>query len=80
MLALVHGDTPTQHDETLAAQWPVVRAALDRLHPRYQEVIALRYLSEFSTEEAAAALGVSKPVLAVTLHRALKALEKEVGR
>ena len=62
------------------ADWPRVRAALDRLRPRYQEVIALRYLAGLSADEAADALGTSKSVLAVTLHRALRALEREVGR
>jgi RNA polymerase sigma-70 factor (ECF subfamily) len=67
-------------DAELLADWPAVRAALDRLSPRYQEVIALRYLGGMSAGDAAAALGVTKPVLAVTLHRALRALAKEVGR
>ena len=80
LLALVRDDEPGDDDPGLAAQWPSVRAALDRLRPRYQEVIALRYLSELSADQAAAALGISKPVLAVTLHRALRALEREVGR
>lgn len=60
------------------ADWPRVRTALDGLRPRYQEVIALRYLSGLSPDDAAAALGLSKPVLAVTLHRALAALGRAV--
>jgi RNA polymerase sigma-70 factor (ECF subfamily) len=62
------------------ADWPRVRAALDRLRPRYQEVITLRYLGGMSADDAAAQLGTTKPVLAVTLHRALRALEREVQR
>jgi RNA polymerase sigma-70 factor (ECF subfamily) len=54
--------------------------ALDSLRPRYQEALTLRYLSGFSADEAAAAMGCSKPVLAVTLHRALSALRREVER
>ena len=53
-----------------------LRRALSTLRPRYQEAISLRYLAGLSHEEAAAALGVSKPVMAVTLHRALAALRK----
>ena len=53
-----------------------MRRALSTLRPRYQEAISLRYLAGLSHEEAAAALGVSKPVMAVTLHRALAALRK----
>ena len=62
----------------LLADWPRVRAALDGLRPRYQEVIVLRYLSGLSADDAATALGISKPVLAVTLHRALTALGRAV--
>ena len=53
-----------------------VRAALGTLAPRYQEVITLRYLAGMTTDEAAAAMGCSKPTLAVALHRALKALKR----
>lgn len=62
----------------LLADWPRVRGALAELRPRYQEAITLRYLSGLSANDAAAALGCSKPVLAVTLHRALKALARAV--
>jgi RNA polymerase sigma-70 factor, ECF subfamily len=50
--------------------------ALSALRPRYQEVVALRYLAGLSADEAAAAMGMSKSRLAVTLHRALRALER----
>ena len=53
-----------------------IRAALATLNPRYQEAIQLRYLAELSHEAAAEAMGVSKPVMAVTLTRAKKALKK----
>jgi RNA polymerase sigma-70 factor (ECF subfamily) len=62
------------------SDWPRVRSALHRLRPRYQEAITLRYLSGLSADDAAAALECSKPVLAVTLHRALRALAREVDR
>ncbi len=54
--------------------------ALGSLHPRYQEAISLRYLAGLSHEEAAAAMGVSKPVMAVTLSRALKGLKKAMDK
>ena len=53
-----------------------IRAALATLNPRYQEAIQLRYLAELSHEAAAEAMGVTKPVMAVTLTRAKKALKK----
>jgi RNA polymerase sigma-70 factor (ECF subfamily) len=55
-------------------------SALDTLRPRYQEALTLRYLSGLSADDAAEAMGCSKPVLAVTLHRALGALRREVER
>jgi len=55
-----------------------LRLALATLSPRYQEVITLRYLSGLSPEEAAGAMGCSKATLAVTLHRALRALKRAI--
>jgi RNA polymerase sigma-70 factor (ECF subfamily) len=54
--------------------------AIGTLNPRYQAAISLRYLSGLSHEEAAAAMGSSKPVMAVTLTRALKALKKAMEK
>lgn len=56
-----------------------VRAALPRLSARHREVLELRYFSGLNTAEAAEALGCSKTALAVTLHRALGALKREVS-
>lgn len=53
-----------------------VRAAVGRLRPRYQEAITLRFLAGLSTEEAAAAMGCSRPTFAVVVHRALGALRQ----
>jgi RNA polymerase sigma-70 factor (ECF subfamily) len=50
--------------------------AMATLPDRYREVITMRYLAEMTTDEAADALGVSKRMLAVTLHRALGALRR----
>lgn len=55
-----------------------VMAALSRIRPRYQEALSLRYLAGLSVEEAAGALGCSKTVFSVTLHRATKALRREL--
>ena len=55
-------------------------AALDNIPSRYQEAISLRYLSGLSHEEAADAMGISKPVMAVTLSRALKGLKKAMDK
>ena len=64
------GDEPTR----------VLLLALGTLNDRYQQAISLRYLSGLSHEEAAEAMGISKPVMAVTLSRALKALKKAMEK
>jgi RNA polymerase sigma-70 factor (ECF subfamily) len=50
--------------------------AMSTLRPRYQKALTLRYLAELDADEAAEAMGCTKPVLAVTLHRALTALRR----
>jgi RNA polymerase sigma-70 factor (ECF subfamily) len=54
--------------------------ALAALNPRYQRAVSLRYLAGLSHAEAAEAMGTSKRVMAVTLHRALRALRREIER
>ena len=54
--------------------------ALSTLRPRYQQALSLRYLAGLNPDEAAEAMGCSKPVLAVTLHRALSALRRAYDR
>lgn len=57
-----------------------VRVALSRLTPRYQRAIDLRYLADLDHEEAARAMGMTKPAFAVVLSRGLKALRRELER
>lgn len=54
----------------------LVRDAIGKLSARHQQAINLRYLADLSNEEAAAAMGLSRPHMAVTLHRAVAALRK----
>jgi RNA polymerase sigma-70 factor, ECF subfamily len=67
-------------EERLAAadDMALLREALSTLPERYQEVISLRYLAGVEPTEAAEAMGCTKAVLAVTLHRATKALRKAI--
>lgn len=55
-----------------------VRAALDRLTPRYQRVLTLRYLADLEHRDAAAAMGVPPALFAVLVHRAGAALRKAI--
>jgi RNA polymerase sigma factor (sigma-70 family) len=57
-----------------------LRDGLLALHPRAAEAFVLRYLEGLSNGEVATALGTSAPVVAVTLHRARKTLQKHMQK
>jgi RNA polymerase sigma-70 factor (ECF subfamily) len=64
------------HDERAAHDR--VRAALARIHPRYARAIEVRLLEERTREEAAELLSVTPATFDVLLHRALRALKKDL--
>ena len=53
--------------------------ALNELPKRYRDAITLRHLTGLSADEAAIAMGCSKPALAVILHRAIGALRTKLA-
>ena len=57
----------------------LVRRALQGLHPAYREIYDLREIEEFSTEMAAAHLGIPIPVAKTRLHRARKMLHQRLS-
>lgn len=79
-LRLLHPGTVVEDDERLGAEdeLALLREALSTLPERYQEAISLRHLAGLDAEEAAAAMGCTKAALAVTLHRATKALRRAI--
>ena len=52
---------------------------MDRLTPRYQQALSLRYLAGLTPDEAAAAMGTSKATMAVVVHRATRALRRALA-
>lgn len=56
----------------------IVYQALEHIHPQYKEVVTLKYLNEFSTEEIAQILGKTRNNINVLLFRALKALKEYI--
>jgi RNA polymerase sigma-70 factor, ECF subfamily len=56
----------------------LILVALQRLPEKYREVLELKFVDELETQVIADMLGCTKGNLAVRLHRALKALRKEV--
>lgn len=79
-LATTHEQTQesTSGDEIECLDLAAMHRALDRLPERYRAGISLRYLAPMSATDAAAELGCTNAVLAVTLHRALSSLRKEL--
>ena len=73
-----HHDDPSDID--VSPGDPAVLAALDVLPPRYQAVLSLRHIEGLTPPETAEALGLSPSVLAVTSHRARRALEKALRK
>ena len=58
-----------------AEQKDKVFSAIRSLPERHQKVLLLRYCSDLSIVETAAALGVTENNVSVIIHRALKAFE-----
>jgi RNA polymerase sigma-70 factor (ECF subfamily) len=71
------GDMAIEVDGDLAGG--PLHQALNDLPARYREAITLRYLSGLSADEAAVAMGCSKPALAVILHRAIGVVRKKLA-
>jgi RNA polymerase sigma factor (sigma-70 family) len=58
----------------------VLRRAIATLGGRTAEMFALRFIEGYENPEIAEMFGVSQVVVAVTLHRARKQLQKEIRR
>ena len=55
-----------------------LRRAFASLSPRSAEIFALRYFEDFSNHQIAEALNISQVLVAVTLHRTRRQLQKEI--
>ena len=55
-----------------------LRRAFARLTPRSAEIFALRYLEDFTNQQIAKMLDMSQVLVAVTLHRTRRQLQKEI--
>ena len=56
-----------------------LRRALGRLTPKSAEIFALRFLEGVSNQEIARMLGVSRVLVAVSVHRARKQLQRDLN-
>ena len=55
-----------------------LRRAFARLSPRSAEIFALRYVEDFTNQQIARMLEISQVLVAVTLHRTRRQLQKEI--
>jgi RNA polymerase sigma-70 factor (ECF subfamily) len=55
-----------------------LRQAFASLNPRAAEIFALRYFEDFTNPQIARLLNISQVLVAVTLHRARRQLQKEL--
>jgi RNA polymerase sigma-70 factor (ECF subfamily) len=55
-----------------------LRRAFASLNPRSAEIFALRYFEDFTNPQIARALNMSQVLVAVTLHRTRRQLQKEI--
>ena len=72
--------SPARIDDTIVQQEQVdrLRVGLEALPEEYREIIRLRVLLELSTKECAQWIGRSEGAVRVLLHRAMKALKRQV--
>jgi len=72
--------SPSRIDDIIVIQDQVdsLRVGLDALPEEYREIIRLRVLLELSTTECAEWIGRSEGAVRVLLHRAMKALKRQV--
>ena len=75
---LLPGAEDTETSVVRAEGVQEIRAALLRLPENYQEIIRLRVLLELPTEEVGRWIGKKPSNVRVLLHRALKALRREL--
>ena len=72
--------SPSRIDDIIVVQEQVdrLRVGLEALPEEYREIIRLRVLLELSTTECAQWIGRSEGAVRVLLHRAMKALKRQV--
>ncbi len=74
-------ESPPRIDDLIVHQEQVdsLRVGLEALPEEYREIIRLRVLLELSTKECAQWIGRSEGAVRVLLHRAMKALKRQVA-
>ncbi len=72
-------ETPVESDTEQVStkmDFDHVREKMKSLPPKYEEVLVLRYVNDFSLKEIAATLNLKENLISVRLNRAVKQLEQ----
>ena len=65
-------------EKSFEPDWPGLYAAILRLKPRHQTIVTLRFFENFSYQQIAQILDISKASLRVTMHRILNQLRNQL--
>jgi RNA polymerase sigma-70 factor (TIGR02954 family) len=57
-----------------------IEAAVERLEPRYKQIIILKYFQDFTLSEIARVLGCPDGTVKTWLHKALRLLRQDLGK
>ncbi len=71
-------DTDIEEMSEVNSDFNNVKKALDNIKDEYKEVVIMHYINELKVPEIAKSLDKSEGAVRVQLHRALKALRKEL--
>lgn len=77
---VIEDDTDLERDELISSDTESLKVALSRLRGNYQDLLIFYYVENRSIPEIAEMENKSENTIRVTIHRAMKALEDELGR
>ncbi len=73
------GDTDIEYAAHITVESERLLKHINKLKQEYQEIVLLKYIEGLSTKEISLATGKKKTAVRVTLHRAIKVLQKMLG-
>ena len=79
-VSLIDPEENSEQKSLLDSDLGTIRFALNKLKDNYQEVIICHYIDDLSVSETAKMLNKSEGAVRVMVHRALKALKKELDK
>ncbi|MGD8813864.1 MAG: sigma-70 family RNA polymerase sigma factor [Anaerolineales bacterium] len=79
--SMLQSSSPLPEEQVIAMERSeYIGSVIRRLKPQYQQILTLRFINELSHEEAAQVMERSIGSVRVLQHRALKALQDQLGQ